>query len=227
MRRGLFKRCTGLILAGSTVTMLFTGCGKQTGSGDSIVDQAVSSTKDYVFATELLDIADGQKIDFSRLSITGDRVYASTYGDGGKINLYSFNSDGSNVKNVQLPLSDNENYQYLVVDKDENIYAISYIYNWDFEDEDGEMHLYDEGGVPEPIDDDKAMGTAGDDEDSSALESSEEAIEEKDTAHTDDKKENPDESASDESSEEASDEEVVDDSEDVMDGSEEEIYLIK
>ena len=227
MRRGLFKRFTGLILAGSTMTMLFTGCGKQTSSGDSIVDQAVSSTKDYVFATELLDIADGQQIDFSRLSITGDRVYASTYGDGGKINLYSFNSDGSNVKNVQLPLSDNENYQYLVVDKDENIYAISYIYNWDFEDEDGEMHLYDEGGVPEPIDDDKAMGTAGDDEDGSALESSEEAIEEKDTAHTDDKKENPDESASDESSEEASDEEVVDDSEDVMDGSEEEIYLIK
>ncbi|WP_197024202.1 ABC transporter substrate-binding protein [Butyrivibrio proteoclasticus] len=149
MRRFIKK---GLCLSLATVLAVSTyGCGKKSGSDDSILNEASKSSKDYVFATEIYDFAeDMSKI--NRVSNVGDRVYASTYNIDDHIEIYSFNSDGSDVETVKIPCTENENFAYISFDADGNIYGIDNVYSWSYEDEDGEMHIYDDAETPESSD---------------------------------------------------------------------------
>ena len=145
MKRGFFKKCLAVTMTMALAVTSLAGCGKKKTGEESLVGQATSGSKDYVFAAELLDIAEKES-DFSRIVYAGDKVYASTYGNGGKLDIYSFNSDGSDVRHSSLPCTDNENYSYLTFDENGNIYAVYYIYHWtDYEDEDGEMHTFEDG----------------------------------------------------------------------------------
>ena len=139
MKRGMVKRVLSCFLAMALTAGAISGCGKQSGDKESLVDKAAKNSKDYVFAMELLDI--DKDSDFSRIQYAGDKVYASTYGGDGYINIFSFNSDGSDIRNTKLNTSDNENYSYISYDKDGNIYGIYYVYHWSYEDED--MHIYE------------------------------------------------------------------------------------
>ena len=65
------------------------------------------------------------------------------------IEIYSFNSDGSDVETVKIPCTENENFAYISFDADGNIYGIDNVYSWSYEDEDGEMHIYDDAETPE------------------------------------------------------------------------------
>ena len=144
MKKGSLKKCLSAIMAVTLMVSSLAGCGKKD-SGDSIVNQATKNSKDYVFATELLNIAQEQS-DFSKIAYVGDRVYASTYGNNGKIDVYSFNSDGSDVRHSSIPAKDNENYSYMTFDENGNIYAIYYIYHWeDYEDEDPTLYEGEDG----------------------------------------------------------------------------------
>ena len=141
MKRGIMKKLFVATLAISMLASSLAGCGKKSNKEDSLVNQAAMGSKDYVFATEILDIAGGKELDFSRIQLAGDKVYASTYGGDGKLDIFSFNSDGSDIRSTTLPASDNENYSYLSFDNDGNIYAVYYIYHWsDYEDEDSELY---------------------------------------------------------------------------------------
>ncbi|WP_029232667.1 ABC transporter substrate-binding protein [Butyrivibrio sp. VCB2006] len=130
------------------------GCGKK--SNDSLIENATKSSKEYVFATEVLDIADNVQ-NINRVSCVGDRVYASTYSSGDHIDVYSFYSDGSDVQNIKLPSKDNDSISYLSFDGEGNIYGINFKYAWSNEEiedpdeeghseesDDGEMHIFTE-----------------------------------------------------------------------------------
>ena len=168
MKRDNFKKFLSAFLAMTLVVASVSGCGKKKTQEDSLVDQATRNSKDYVFAMELLDITEDQQ-DISRLSYAGDRCYASTYGADGKLEIYSFNSDGSDVRNTVIPCAENENYSYMSFDNDGNSYAICNIYQWD--DEDGEMHVFEEGAVAEG---EEISESTGESEDAASEETSQE-----------------------------------------------------
>ena len=128
MKKGL---CLSLA---AVLAVSAAGCGRKKDS-DSILDSATKSSKEHVFAVEMLDFTDNVD-NINRVSYVGDRVYASTYTSGDHIDIYSFNSDGSDVKNIKLPAADNDSISYISYDAEGNIYGINYKYTWDYEDED-------------------------------------------------------------------------------------------
>ncbi len=144
MKRGFLKRSIGAALVFALTTSLFTGCGnKNTGSGD-MVSQVSKSSKDYVFAQEIIDLGI-KDTDMSRIAYNGDRVFTSAFLSDGGVDIYSFNTDGSDVKKTTI-LSGGEgskNLNYFAVDKDSNLYCLYYIYHWqDYEDD--EVVTFDE-----------------------------------------------------------------------------------
>ena len=147
------------------------GCGNKKNS-DSILDNASVTNKDHVFAMDMLDITDDVQA-INRVSLVGDRVYASTYSSGDHIDIFSFNSDGSDVKNIQIPAADNDSVSYISYDAEGNIYGINYKYSWSYEDEDEDST--DGNSVEEPAD-----------EEASSDESTEEISEEDEDTTIDD-----------------------------------------
>ncbi len=185
IKRGMVKRGLASFLAMTFLVGAVTGCGKGSGDKESLVDKATQNSKDHVFAMELLDIE--KDADFSRIQYAGDRVYASTYGRDGYINIHSFYPDGSDLRSTKIKSTDNENYSYLTFDKDGNIYGIYYIYHWSYDDED--MHLFEETGETsedgsEVTEKDEAKEETGKEE-----ESKEEDLEGTETLATEDERE--------------------------------------
>ncbi len=137
----LAKKLLSLALI-PTLVLGFTGCGNKNKDEDSLLNQVSKGSKDYVFALETLNVSDNPD-DINRLAYVGDKVYASTYGNGEAVIIYSFNSDGTDVNTVKIPMTEDENFSYLSYDNEGNIYGVKYIYHWNFGDDD-EMHTYDE-----------------------------------------------------------------------------------
>ena len=135
-----FKRGLSVLLC-ATLALAFAGCGKKKESGSDVLNEATKMSKDYVFAMEEFNV-DGLPKDINRIFSAGDRIYASYNNSSDFFDIYSFNSDGSDLKNVKLPYSDNSYYQNISFDKDGNIYAIYNVYNWSS----GDMELYDGEG---------------------------------------------------------------------------------
>ncbi len=142
MKRGFLKRSIGAALVLAMTTSLFTGCGNKKDGSNDIVGQVSQSSKDYVFAQEMIDIGNKDN-SLSRIVYNGERVFTSSYMSDGGTEIYSFNSDGSDVRKMTLLSDENNNLNYFVADKDSNIYAIYYIYHWsDYGDD--EMVTFDE-----------------------------------------------------------------------------------
>lgn len=131
--RKIVKKSICLSLA-VVLAVSAAGCGKKK-DDDSLIGNVTKSSKEYVFAVEMLDICDNVQ-NINRVAYVGDRVYASTYSSGDHMDIYSFNPDGSDVKNIQIPAADNDNVSYVSYDAEGNIYGIEYKYNWSYEDED-------------------------------------------------------------------------------------------
>ncbi len=124
--RKVFRRFIGGMLVTSLIAGNLVGCGKQSGTGDSLIDKAAGDSKKYVFKAEKLDFTD--KADFSGITLVGDRVYATTYADANSIKVVSFNTDGSDIKEVKIPESDSENHGYTCFDNDGNMFSILEVY---------------------------------------------------------------------------------------------------
>ncbi len=146
MKRENLKKCLSAFMAVTLIAASISGCGKKKDQEESLVNQATSNSKDYVFAMEMLDIDENQQ-DLSRLGYAGDKCYATTYGGDGKLDIYSFNPDGSDVRKTSIPCKDDENYSNVSFDKDGNIYAIYNVYHWS--DEDGDMVIYEDATAAE------------------------------------------------------------------------------
>ena len=130
MRKGRMniKRLIGL---GAIITLVagnIAGCGK--GKNTSVLEQAVSGAKDNVFRTEKLDLGDQAGKDYNRILLVGNRVYATTYADSGKMSVISFNQDGSNPTSYSIPESDNESHGYMCFDSEGNMYSILEEYHY-------------------------------------------------------------------------------------------------
>lgn len=141
MKRG--KTVANKLLSCGLVAMLvaasLTGCGKKNKGEESLIEQAAAGSKDYVFSEEALDIGFTDAEYPQRLKIVGNRIFAMTNdSDNGRMGIYSFNSDGSDVKKYYIPVGVNEGISYCDFDSDENLYAISYKYYWG----DGEDVIY-------------------------------------------------------------------------------------
>jgi hypothetical protein len=137
------KRAISCAAAAAIAVSMLGGCGKEkSSSDDSILNEASTGSKDYVFKIEDMGVdIDGNNI--SPVKIAGDKVYAvDYYGEDGKgVAVNSFNYDGSGLNTVYLPNSNGESYSRFNFDKDGNIYALLEIYHWE---DDGEMHIMDE-----------------------------------------------------------------------------------
>ena len=138
--RKLGKKALALGLCLAMAVTSLAGCGKK--GEDSLVDKAKGNTKDYVFRGEIIDL--GGKYDCSNLALSGDRVYASTYSQDGFITIFSFNTDGSDMKTVKIPEADNEGHGYMTFTPEGDMYCILNIYNWGDDYGDGEMHIMKE-----------------------------------------------------------------------------------
>ncbi len=130
MRKGRMniKRLIGLGALVALVAGNIAGCGK--GKSTSVLDQAVSGAKDNVFRTEKLDLGEEAGKDFNRILLVGNRVYATTYADSGKMSVVSFNQDGSNPTSYSIPESDSESHGYMCFDGEGNMYSILEEYHY-------------------------------------------------------------------------------------------------
>ena len=173
-KRSLLKKALGLGLCATMAIGAFTGCGNK--GGESLVDKATSNSKEYVFRGEVIDL--GGTYDCSSVALAGDRVYASTYSNNGFITIFSFNTDGSDIKSIKIPEADNEGHGYMTFTESDEMYSILNIYNWgDYEEEDGEMHIMN--GEDEEIGTTKeAEDTEGSSEDTETETDVEETVEE-------------------------------------------------
>ncbi|SDA68099.1 ABC-type glycerol-3-phosphate transport system, substrate-binding protein [Butyrivibrio sp. INlla18] len=129
-KRDIFKRITSVSLVLAMSVSLVTGCGKGKQDEESILGDATKASKDYVFASEDI-IIDGLNPDrMNSLRIVGDRIYGTYYGDEGETVIYSFNSDGSDVKSFKIPAKNDESFSYIDFDSEGNFYAVKAKYNW-------------------------------------------------------------------------------------------------
>ncbi len=157
MKRGktLAKKllCCGLICTLAVAS--FTGCGKQKAKDEnSLISKASVNSKDYVFGEEVLDIGLTDTEYLQKIKIVGDRIFAITNdSDNGRNNVYSFNSDGSNVKSFSIAIGVNEGISFADFDSDENMYAIAYKYNWGEEPIDGSGASGEESSIEESSED--------------------------------------------------------------------------
>ncbi len=155
---GAFKKIIGIAMSAVLVSGSLWGCGNN--SGSSLIDQATSGSKEYVFRSQALDFLDGK--DYSNLSIVGDKIYALSYAVDGYASVYSFNSDGSDLNTVKIPEAENESHGYVTYDGQGNMYSILNVYSFSDYEDDGEVHTYDveETDKDDDKDDDKEPDTS-------------------------------------------------------------------
>ncbi len=139
-KKSMFSRVASLILGTALLTTSLSGCSLG-GKEESLVDKASQNTKEFVFRSETLDFLEAA--DYSNLAIVGDKVYAATYSKGGYITISSFNPDGSDLKSIKIPESDQESHGNLTYDSEGNLYCLLYKYDFSYEDED-EVITYSE-----------------------------------------------------------------------------------
>nr|WP_297764033.1 ABC transporter substrate-binding protein [uncultured Butyrivibrio sp.] len=201
LKRGL---CIGMAMA---LAFSFTGCGKEKKPDNELLEEASKASKDHVFSANAVDI-DGLSENINRVGAIGDRVFAVSSSEDDYVYVYTFNPDGSDLKTTKIPSAYNMYYQNACPDKDGNVYAVCYKYNYEFEDEETS---------DEPADETSEDGEIG------VAHAGEEAAEEKSEEASEEVSEEALEEASEETSEEGSeneeDKEIVD--------SEQESYFVK
>ncbi|MBR4669969.1 MAG: extracellular solute-binding protein [Butyrivibrio sp.] len=130
--KGFVRKCiTATLIAAMTVSA-FTGCGKADKKDDkkdenSILNEAKSGSKDYVFKYEDIDLGVDKLPGYpSNITVVGDRVYfavSDLKNDAGSTKVYSFNTDGSNVESYDIAMNAGENYYNFVFMEDGSSYA--------------------------------------------------------------------------------------------------------
>lgn len=159
--RWFVKRAVSAMLAMGLVMGSVAGCGKSSSDSSSPLDTAGQNSKEYVFSCDPLGFSDGK--DYGNISMVGDRIYVSSYGNNGSISIMSFNYDGSDVKTMSLPEAENQGHGYMTFDKEGNIYCVLQNYAYD---PDEDPHILDGEGEEEGIahagDDEEVSGEATD-----------------------------------------------------------------
>jgi ABC-type glycerol-3-phosphate transport system substrate-binding protein len=151
MKKGnvFVKKSLSVMLASVLAVSSLAGCGKQQGKNEnSMINEAAKASKDYVFMPEIMNLNFRQGTNLSRLKIVGDRIFATSNDEDQKFSVYSFNSDGSDVKSYSIPIPGSEGFSYMDFDADENLYALYYKYNYYYGD-DEEIHLMEEDEASE------------------------------------------------------------------------------
>ena len=125
--RNFAKRCFGLTMAALMTVSALAGCGKS--QSGTLVEQALNSSKDYVFKRALIDFPGNVGI-FS-VGPVGDGVGTMTYAPEKGFNIYTVNSDGSDLKSFTMSEEENVNYIIRSFDKEGNLYAVRMTYHYD------------------------------------------------------------------------------------------------
>ncbi|SFC36949.1 ABC transporter substrate-binding protein [Butyrivibrio sp. YAB3001] len=224
------KRGLSVVLALTMGTMLFTGCGKKKTDEESILNEATKASKDYVFASEVLNITEDPS-GINGIIPLGDRLCATSYGEDGEIELISFNADGSDIEKTNIKVGENENYSYYTFDSEGNMYAICNIYTWsDYYEGDAEgLEDLQDGS----LEDGDSENQSENESDKESADNSGDASEKTDDKDTEDKEaENKDTESADGANEGAESDDVTvteedTDSEDISAPEKDECYLVK
>ncbi|MBE5826239.1 MAG: carbohydrate ABC transporter substrate-binding protein [Butyrivibrio sp.] len=139
-RNGILRKGIAIVLETVLIAGTIAGCGKSKSDDNSFIDQATKGSKDYVFKAEKVEGL--PEADYNSLSKVGDRIYTATYGYSGYFDVYSFNTDGSDVQSLRFAQKDNESYGSWSFDPEGNMYCIQYVYDWS-DMEDGDAILYE------------------------------------------------------------------------------------
>lgn len=131
------KRIFAALLVIAMTCTLLAGCGKKNGGdGNSLLNEANKTSKEYVFKATPMNI-EGIK-DANRLDLVGDRIYLTDYSSDGFCQVFSMSTDGSDIKSFKLPKADNEGYGTTAFDKDGNMYTVKYSYYYEEDEESSE-----------------------------------------------------------------------------------------
>ncbi len=217
------KRILSVLIAACLVTTLFTGCGKGKNKEESIVDQTSKIDKEHVFKVEQLKIEGVEANMINSVFVHEDRVYAAPFAPDGEkeIKVYSFKSDGSDVKTISIPCEVNCNFANWSMDKDGNIYAIKTVYNYG-DAGDGEVSTFEYSSF-----DGEESLSANDETDEVTGDASDEVKEQGNESTSDEVTENVTEGVSEENSGDSTSEDVLETTEYVDSDDEEIIYLLK
>ena len=136
MKPDLTKR---LLAAGLAVTLLFgaSACGKKPKEETPEAQETVGMTdesKNYVYRAEPLAFSSDVQLDgMNCLQKVGDRIHAAgmTYDTVPSAKVYAFDKDGSNVKELTLPLKSNQDIGASCFDEEGSLYTIRSSYGWD------------------------------------------------------------------------------------------------
>ncbi|RKM57054.1 hypothetical protein D6853_03285 [Butyrivibrio sp. X503] len=169
--KGILKKGLVIALITSMTMSAFTGCGKKK-KEDSILNEAVKGSKDYVYKVEDIDLGDAKISGYpAGLEVAGDKVYLALTGNDSNGKIYKFNLDGSNVESFDIPMNAGENYYNFEFLPDGSSYAVLSVSS---EDEEPQTL---EGGESAP-----AEGASASSEEATAGDSKEEAKDAKDAS---------------------------------------------
>ncbi|WP_026651082.1 ABC transporter substrate-binding protein [Butyrivibrio proteoclasticus] len=122
----------------SLMASLFTGCNKNKNKGDSLIDQASSGSKDYVFKGETIDLGFNVEDQYLfSLQLQGDKLYAMARDNNtNDVNVYTLNTDGEKLGSYTVNCGDNGYFGggSATFDKDGNLYCTIEEYNYDYDD---------------------------------------------------------------------------------------------
>ncbi len=203
MKKRTLNRVLSICLI-SVMTVSLAACGKSSSDDENIVEQASSSSNDYVYSQEDLTVGDLTMDNLYGLSAVGDVAYftESVYAeDGGtSFNVYGMDADQNIVTNYSISLSDNDTITIYSMDADGGMYAV--------------VSSYDESGI-EVIEGDEDLngGAVIEDEDAADAELEDAASEDE----TSEDAEEADDVETDEAVEEGSIEQYSESDEDVED----------
>ena len=163
--KGIFKKSVTVILITVMTVAAVTGCGKgKKKNDDSLLNEAVNGSKDYVYKVEDIDIGDNKINGYpTGIDVIGDKVYIATGNyDENKTQIITFNTDGSNVEFIDIPTNKGEYYSSFAFLPDGSFYACLSISSYD-----------EEEGQPQTLEGGEASSAASVDE--AAEESSKDA----------------------------------------------------
>lgn len=127
MKKRTLNRVLSICLI-SVMTVSLAACGKKTSDDDNIVEQASSSSKDYVYSQEDLTVGDLTMENMYGLSAVGDIAYFTeqVYSEDGdtSFNVYGVDGEQNVVTNYSISVADNDSITIYSMAEDGSMYAI-------------------------------------------------------------------------------------------------------
>ncbi len=172
-----WKRGAAALLI-TTMALGMTACGgKDAGSstGENASSNVAARSKEYVYSQQLINVGADSQLNFDSIMamrLIDGRIYIAgqNYSASSTVVLENFNTDGSDLKVVSVPMSDDEGYNYMAFDENGDLYAIHTQYSDSgyYEGDEGDMYATEDVAIAENEDGPSAELVTGTDDDTSA-----------------------------------------------------------